>query len=347
MMMTLNRGEGGQNIMSNDFDDALGLVRTEELLAADATKRRTVLVQRGGFRLLEDPRRNLYAVGHDRRPADAVRVVRLTRPLVITSVFVGGPATGHGHHGPAGEMARSLQRRRRSQHVSRADRRRPQAWSPLKMYARVPTFAVSQGLNQSNPATTQKGMLDSGHRQYVPVRFHNFISGNGSKACPRPTSRFPRAITIRFSAPPTCNRARGWSFQKSQNGGAVFPYASPGCRPTIASARASPPSPAEQSFFDGVDVSLAGIADLASGQPNAFLKEVSPGSMPLSTRPQRDFSAVPSGENRPGARRSLKETNALVAQSLPQPHAPSRFRRLARAALKQREFQQALFLALE
>src|SRR5277367_2434791 len=33
--LTLTRGEGGQNLMSADFDDALGLVRTQELLAAD------------------------------------------------------------------------------------------------------------------------------------------------------------------------------------------------------------------------------------------------------------------------------------------------------------------------
>src|SRR6202167_3100534 len=35
VLMTLNRGEGGQNAMSDDYYDALGLVRTEELLAAD------------------------------------------------------------------------------------------------------------------------------------------------------------------------------------------------------------------------------------------------------------------------------------------------------------------------
>src|SRR6202012_1220272 len=34
-MLTLNRGEGGQNLMSGDFNDALGLIRTQELLAAD------------------------------------------------------------------------------------------------------------------------------------------------------------------------------------------------------------------------------------------------------------------------------------------------------------------------
>src|SRR3954469_2120926 len=34
-LLTLNRGEGGANVMSPDFFDALGLVRTMELLQAD------------------------------------------------------------------------------------------------------------------------------------------------------------------------------------------------------------------------------------------------------------------------------------------------------------------------
>ena len=33
-LLTLNRGEGGQNVMSMDMYDALGLVRTQELLVA-------------------------------------------------------------------------------------------------------------------------------------------------------------------------------------------------------------------------------------------------------------------------------------------------------------------------
>jgi LmbE family N-acetylglucosaminyl deacetylase len=34
-LLTLNRGEGGQNGMSANYWDELGLVRTQELLAAD------------------------------------------------------------------------------------------------------------------------------------------------------------------------------------------------------------------------------------------------------------------------------------------------------------------------
>src|ERR1700730_6644052 len=35
VLLTLDRGEGGANVMSPGYFDALGLVRTEELLAAD------------------------------------------------------------------------------------------------------------------------------------------------------------------------------------------------------------------------------------------------------------------------------------------------------------------------
>jgi len=34
-LVTLNRGEGGQNVMTMDLYDALGLIRTQELLASD------------------------------------------------------------------------------------------------------------------------------------------------------------------------------------------------------------------------------------------------------------------------------------------------------------------------
>ena len=39
---------------------------------------------------------------------DVVRVVRMTRPLVITSVFVGGPSDGHGNHQMPAQMAQEV-----------------------------------------------------------------------------------------------------------------------------------------------------------------------------------------------------------------------------------------------
>ena len=57
-LLTLNRGEGGANVMSPDFFDALGLVRTMELLqAGPLLRRRAVFHARGGLRLFENESR--------------------------------------------------------------------------------------------------------------------------------------------------------------------------------------------------------------------------------------------------------------------------------------------------
>src|SRR5271157_4263603 len=91
-LLTLNRGEGGQNATSADLYDALGLVRTEELLAADryygVDQYWTPAIDFGFTKTREEA---LDKWGHDRVLADVVRVIRMTRPLVVTSVFVGAP----------------------------------------------------------------------------------------------------------------------------------------------------------------------------------------------------------------------------------------------------------------
>src|SRR6266446_4357584 len=105
-LLTLNRGEGGQNAMSMDLYDALGLVRTQELLMADryygVDQYWTRAIDYGFSKTREEA---LEKWSHDRVLADVVRVVRLTRPLVISAVFVGAASDGHGNHQVAGQMA--------------------------------------------------------------------------------------------------------------------------------------------------------------------------------------------------------------------------------------------------
>ena len=88
-MLTLNRGEGGQNLMSADFDDALGLIRTQELLAAD---RYMGVDQLFGtevdFGFSKTKEEAFAKWTHDRVLYDAVRAVRLYRPLILSRVFV-------------------------------------------------------------------------------------------------------------------------------------------------------------------------------------------------------------------------------------------------------------------
>src|ERR1700761_679243 len=108
-LLTLTRGEGGQNIMSNDLWDALALVRTQELLAADrryGVDQYFTRVADFGFSKTLDEALSVW--GHDRVLYDVVRAVRINRPLVLTAVFVGGITDGHGQHQVSGEMAQEV-----------------------------------------------------------------------------------------------------------------------------------------------------------------------------------------------------------------------------------------------
>src|SRR6202142_1118218 len=144
-LLTLNRGEGGQNVMSNDYFDALGLVRTEELLAAD----RYYGVQQFWTRMIDfgfskTKEESLEKWGHDRTLADVVRVVRMTRPLVITSVFVGGRTDGHGNHQVAGQMAQEAFKAAADPAMFPEQIKEGlHTWKPVKDYALVPFSPVT------------------------------------------------------------------------------------------------------------------------------------------------------------------------------------------------------------
>ena len=136
-LLTLNRGEGGANVMSANYFDGLGLVRTEELLAAGryygVDQYWTRVVDYGFSKTKAE---SIAKWTHDRVLYDVVRVVRMTRPLVITSVFVGGPTDGHGNHQTAGAMAQEVFKAAGDPNVfpdQIAAGLKP--WTPLKDYA--------------------------------------------------------------------------------------------------------------------------------------------------------------------------------------------------------------------
>src|SRR5713226_2509715 len=139
-LLTLNRGEGGANVMSANYFDGLGLVRTEELLAAGryygVDQYWTRVVDYGFSKTKAE---SIAKWTHDRVLYDVVRVVRVTRPLVITSVFVGGPTDGHGNHQTAGAMAQEVFKAAGDPNVFPDQIKAGlQPWTPLKDYARAP-----------------------------------------------------------------------------------------------------------------------------------------------------------------------------------------------------------------
>ncbi|HWR37246.1 MAG TPA: PIG-L family deacetylase [Clostridia bacterium] len=108
MLLTLNRGEGGQNKTGSSFFDELGALRTLELLAADryyGVEQRFTRVADFGFSKSAAETFEKWR-GHDVALADIVRVIRTFRPDVIVSRFQGSTRDGHGHHEAAGILSR-------------------------------------------------------------------------------------------------------------------------------------------------------------------------------------------------------------------------------------------------
>src|SRR6202158_906229 len=139
-LLTLNRGEGGANVMSANYFDGLGLVRTMELLTADryygVDQYWTRVIDYGFSKTKAE---SISKWTHDRVLYDVVRVVRMVRPLVITSVFVGGPSDGHGNHQTAGAMAQEVFKAAGDPNVFPDQITTGlQPWNTVKDYARAP-----------------------------------------------------------------------------------------------------------------------------------------------------------------------------------------------------------------
>ena len=304
-MMTLTRGEGGQNLMSGDFDDALGLVRTQELLAAD---RYMGVDQMFGtevdFGFSKTKEESFANWGHDRVLYDAVRAVRLYRPLVVTSVFVGGITDGHGQHQVSGEMAQEVFTAAGDPKVfpdQIAAGLMP--WSPLKVYARAPFFPV-----------TAKGMYDYATGKYAPARFYNYVTKQWTTEVPKANVTIPEGDYSPVLGMSYLQFARlGLGLQKTQNGGMGVPAAGAfDVGYHRYGSRVSSPEE-EKSFFDGVDVSLSGIATLAPDE-TTFLRQELAKIDGLVQQAMAVYKIAAPEKTAPLLRDGLQATDGLIAK---------------------------------
>jgi LmbE family N-acetylglucosaminyl deacetylase len=105
--LSLTRGDGGQNRIGPELFEALGIIRTEELLAARRVDGAEQFFTRAyDFGFSKSAEETLTKWGREEILGDIVRVIRTFRPDVIISRFAGTPADGHGHHQAAGILTR-------------------------------------------------------------------------------------------------------------------------------------------------------------------------------------------------------------------------------------------------
>ncbi|MBX3278151.1 MAG: PIG-L family deacetylase [Acidobacteria bacterium] len=228
--LSLNRGEGGQNGIGPELGEGLGILRTEELLAArklDGAEQYFTRAYDFGFtRSVEE---TLTKWDREEVLGDMVRVIRMMRPLVVVNGFSGTARDGHGQHQAAGMLTpEAVEAAADPARFPEQMKEGLQPWRVLKLYGRI--FGQAQG-----PAA----VIDTG-------RFDPILGRSYAELA-----------------------AEGRSKHRSQDFGMIQPRgAQVRTFPRISSSVEVPAR--ETSFFTGLDVSVAGIAGFAGAEGDKF-----------------------------------------------------------------------------
>ena len=280
-LFTLTRGEGGQNAMSAETYDALGIIRTNELLKADqyyGAKQLWGTEVDFGFSKTQEE--SFQKWSHDRVLYDAVLAVRSERPQVIVSTFIGGITDGHGQHQVSGEIAQEVFKAAADSNIF-PEQLKPisegglglQPWQPVAVYSMTPFAPV-----------TDKGMFDYATGKWAPAKFKNYVTGETFTTVPSTDVKLPVGTLDSTLGRSYAQIAReGWGEQKSQNGGANPSLSGPATASyhLWAVALAAKPAPNrivttnDDLFLNSkvqIDTRLEGLASLAKSPEPEWLK---------------------------------------------------------------------------
>lgn len=223
-LLTLNRGEGGANLIGPELYDALGILRTEELLAAGRYYGVEQFFTRAtdfGFSKRLDE--TLEHWDREQVLGDMVRAIRRFRPEIIVSRFHGAARDGHGNHQAAGLLSREAYKAAADPERFREQLReglRP--WQAKKLYLSV---------RESEPAATLR----------IDVGVYDPLLGRSAREIGR----------------------EGLSHQRSQGAGQVRVAPGRAMTAVVLVESAIPRVEREQSLFDGIDTSIRALAGLA------------------------------------------------------------------------------------
>ena len=104
--LSLTRGDGGQNLIGNEQSELLGLIRTQELLAARRTDGAEQFFSRAiDFGFSKHSEETFRIWDKEQILADAVWVIRKFKPDVIITRFPEDARAGHGQHAASAIIA--------------------------------------------------------------------------------------------------------------------------------------------------------------------------------------------------------------------------------------------------
>jgi LmbE family N-acetylglucosaminyl deacetylase len=173
--LSLTRGDGGQNLIGPDIGERLGVIRTQELLAARRIAGGEQYFARAlDFGYSKNPEETLAKWGHDRILADVVWVIRSLEPDVIITRFPTDGSGGHGHHTASAILAEEA-------FAAAADSTRfPDQLGRVRTWRATRLVWNAFRFGQQGPDTT-RGRLHVDLGEYQPLLGRSFteIGGEG------------------------------------------------------------------------------------------------------------------------------------------------------------------------
>ena len=145
--LSLTRGDGGQNLIGNELGEALGVIRTQELLAARRIDGAHQFFTRAyDFGFSKSAAETFMHWPRDELLGDVVKVVRAFRPDIVIALFA--ESGGHGQHQVSAILAREAYDIA-SDTVRFPVRNFGRPWTPLKFYrtARFSPAAATLRIN--------------------------------------------------------------------------------------------------------------------------------------------------------------------------------------------------------
>ncbi len=104
--LSLTRGDGGQNLIGKEQGAALGLIRTNELVAARNTDKAMQTFSRAyDFGYSKTPEETFEKWKEEEILKDVIKTIRTTKPDVIFTRFPTNGDGGHGHHTASAMLA--------------------------------------------------------------------------------------------------------------------------------------------------------------------------------------------------------------------------------------------------
>ncbi len=162
--LSLTRGDGGQNVIGPELREGLGLIRTQELLAARRIDGGNQFFTRANdFGYSKNPTETFEIWDREKVLSDVVWVIRSFQPDIIVTRFNETPGTTHGHHTGSAILARE------AFHLAADPDKFPnqlqylQAWQTQKLYWNTSSwfFRDNDDFKKEQLATVDVGKYNS------------------------------------------------------------------------------------------------------------------------------------------------------------------------------------------